>query len=76
MDHIIKLKTPAKVGFTSIVENQSSAEIFYGGCSVNIAYELCKLGIDAMPLIRVGKDYESTGFKKFSGRGQGSYAWS
>lgn len=65
MDHIIKLKTPAKVGFTSIVENQSSAEIFYGGCSVNIAYELCKLGIDAMPLIRVGKDYESTGFKSF-----------
>lgn len=65
MDHIIKLKTPAKVGFTSIVENQSSAEIFYGGCSVNIAYELCKLGIDSMPLIRVGKDYESTGFKSF-----------
>lgn len=65
MDHIIKLKTPAKVGFTSIVENQSSAEIFYGGCSVNIAYELCKLGIDAMPLIRVGKDYKSTGFKSF-----------
>ena len=65
MDHIIKLKTPAKVGFTSIVENQSSAEIFYGGCSVNIAYELCKLGIDAMPLIRVGRDYESTGFKSF-----------
>ena len=65
MDHIIKLKTPAKVGFTSIVENQSSAEIFYGGCSVNIAYELCKLGIDSMPLIRVGRDYESTGFKSF-----------
>jgi hypothetical protein len=65
MDHIIKLRTPAKVGFTSIVENQSSAEIFYGGCSVNIAYELCKLGIDSMPLIRVGKDYESTGFKSF-----------
>lgn len=65
MDHIIKLKTPAKVGFTSIVENQSSVEIFYGGCSVNIAYELCKLGIGSMPLIRVGKDYESTGFKSF-----------
>lgn len=65
MDHIIKLKSPAKVGFTSIVENQSSANIYYGGCSVNIAYELCKLGIPAMPLIRVGKDYESIGFKSF-----------
>ena len=32
---------------------------------MNIAYELCKLGIDSMPLIRVGKDYESTGFKSF-----------
>jgi len=65
MDHIIKLKTPAKVGFTSIVENQSSADIFYGGCSVNIAYELCKLGVVSMPLIRVGRDYETIGFKKF-----------
>ena len=64
MDHIIKLKTPAKVGFTSIVENQSSADIFYGGCSVNIAYELCKLGVVSMPLIRVGRDYETIGFKK------------
>lgn len=65
MDHIIKLKSPAKVGFTSIVENQSSADIFYGGCSVNIAYELCKLGVVSMPLIRVGRDYETIGFKKF-----------
>ena len=65
MDHIIKLKSPAKVGFTSIVENQSSANIYYGGCSVNIAYELCKLKVGAMPLIRVGKDYESIGFKSF-----------
>ena len=63
--YIIKLKTPAKVGFTSIVENQSSADIFYGGCSVNIAYELCKLGVVSMPLIRVGRDYETIGFKKF-----------
>ena len=27
MDHIIKLKTPAKVGFTSIVENQSMVDV-------------------------------------------------
>ena len=38
MDHIIKINTPAKVGFTSIVSNRSNTEIFYGGCSVNIAY--------------------------------------
>lgn len=40
MDHIIKIDTPAKVGFTSLVTNQSNAQIFYGGCSVNIAYAL------------------------------------
>lgn len=45
MDHIIKIDTPAKVGFTSLVTNQSNAQIFYGGCSVNIAYALCRLGM-------------------------------
>lgn len=28
MDHIIKIDTPAKVGFTSLVTNQSNAQIF------------------------------------------------
>ena len=40
MDHIIKIDTPARVGFTSLVTNKSNAQIFYGGCSVNIAYAL------------------------------------
>ena len=65
MDHIIKIDTPAKVGFTSIVKNRSNAQIFYGGCSVNIAYALCRLGVCAKPVLRVGGDYESNGFKKF-----------
>ena len=50
MDHIIKIDTPAKVGFTSLVTNQSNAQIFYGGCSVNIAYALCRLGMCAKPV--------------------------
>ncbi len=65
MDHIIKIKTPAKIGFTSIVSNRSNAQIYYGGCSVNIAYGLSKLGMTALPVLRVGGDYESNGFKKF-----------
>lgn len=65
MDHIIKIDTPAKVGFTSLVTNQSNAQIFYGGCSVNIAYALCRLGMCAKPVLRVGGDYESNGFKNF-----------
>lgn len=54
MDHIIKIATPAKVGFTSLVTNKSNSKIFYGGCSVNIAYALCRLGMKAMPVLRVG----------------------
>lgn len=65
MDRIIKLKTPARVGFTSLVENKTSADIRYGGCSVNISHNLCKLGIVSMPIMRVGDDYEEIGFKDF-----------
>ena len=65
MDRMVKIKTPAKVGFTSLIENKSCAKIYYGGCSVNVAYALCKLGLQAMPLIRVGDDYKQTGFQDF-----------
>lgn len=65
MDHMIKIMSPAKVGFTSLVENKSNTQIFYGGCSVNIAYALCKLGKVAMPIIRVGEDYKENGFYQF-----------
>ena len=65
MDRIIKLKTPARVGFTSLVENRTSADIRYGGCSVNISYDLCRLGIRSLPVMRVGDDYEQIGFKRF-----------
>ncbi|EES47743.1 PfkB family carbohydrate kinase [Clostridium botulinum] len=65
MDHIIKIKSPAEVGFTSLVTNKTNSKIYYGGCSVNIAYALCKLGLKSMPILRVGEDYEELGFKKF-----------
>lgn len=65
MDRIVKIKTPARVGFTSLVENRTSADIQYGGCSVNIAHHLCKLGRPALPVLRVGEDYEDIGFRSF-----------
>lgn len=65
MDHMLKIKTPAAIGFTSLIENKTNTKIYYGGCSVNIAYALCKLGLTAMPILRVGGDYEEIGFKKF-----------
>jgi adenosine kinase len=65
MDRIIKIKTPATVGFTSLIGNKTCSDIYYGGCSVNISYNLCRLGVTAMPIIRVGGDYEKIGFKDF-----------
>lgn len=65
MDHIIKIDRPARIGFTSLVTNPSNSVIRYGGCSVNIAYALCRLGISSMPVLRVGPDYETNGFKSF-----------
>lgn len=65
MDHIVKIKSPARVGMTSLIDNASCADVFYGGCSVNIAYALCRLGASAMPILRVGPDWEANGFRDF-----------
>lgn len=65
MDHIIKVSSPVKAGFTSLITNQSNVRIYYGGCSVNIAYGLCRLGLNAAPILRVGRDFAETGFRKF-----------
>lgn len=65
MDRIVKLQSPARVGFTSLISNKTSADICYGGCSVNISYDLCRLGVNSMPIMRVGDDYEEIGFKGF-----------
>lgn len=65
MDRIIKVLSPLKVGFTSLVENSDNAKIYYGGCSVDIAYKLARLGLSATPYIRVGEDYKDIGFYDF-----------
>jgi adenosine kinase len=65
LDRIIRVKTPLKTGFTSLIENKDNAKINYGGCPVNIAYLLSRLGVNALPLIRVGGDYRETGLYGF-----------
>lgn len=65
MDRIIKILSPLKVGFTSLVENKENAKIYYGGCSVNIAYDMARLGMKAVPYIRVGEDYHQIGFCEY-----------
>lgn len=65
MDRIIRIATPARIGYTSLVTNADNTKIYYGGCSVNIAVALCRLGQKAMPVLRVGDDWEHNGFKGF-----------
>lgn len=65
MDHIIKINSPARIGCTSLVLNKNNVQTYYGGCSVNIAYGLNRLGITALPVLRVGGDYEENGLRHF-----------
>lgn len=65
MDHIIKIASPLQVGYTSLVTNADNTKIHYGGCGVNIAVALSELGMKGMPILRVGEEWETNGFKKF-----------
>ena len=40
-------------------------KVYYGGCSTNIAYALAKLNKKALPILRVGADYQSIGYEDF-----------
>ncbi|MBE0700550.1 MAG: carbohydrate kinase family protein [Acholeplasmataceae bacterium] len=64
-DRIVKIDRPAHVGRTSIVINQDSADIHFGGCSVNICYLLSKLGKQTLPIVRIGDDAEKQGFYQY-----------
>ncbi len=64
-DHMLKLLSPAVVGKTSLIANSSCSKTFWGGCSVNIAVALSRLGLKVLTVLRVGDDFESSGFKNF-----------
>lgn len=65
LDRIIKLEETPSIGITSIIQNSDNSKIYYGGCNVNIAYLGSKLGLSTLPMMRVGCDFESSGFEKF-----------
>lgn len=69
MDHMVRVKTPVRVGYTSLISNASCNTINYGGCSVNIAYALAQLSVTAAPVLRVGNDWENNGFRDFLEKG-------
>lgn len=65
LDTILDIDRPAQIGFTSIVKNHDNSNLYIGGCPVNIAAILGKLGVAVMPMIRAGSDYQISGLKKF-----------
>jgi sugar/nucleoside kinase (ribokinase family) len=69
LDRIVKIQGPARVGLTSLITNADNARVYYGGCSINIAWQLARLGLRTLPIVRVGDDYEASGFRDFLERG-------
>lgn len=65
IDHLIKIDRPARNGFTSLISNSDHAESHYGGCSVNICRLLSRLGAPALPVMRVGADWKSSGYQDY-----------
>lgn len=65
VDRIIKLNDNPEIGKTSIVQNQDHTQPYYGGCNVNIAYLCAKMGMNTLPLMKVGRDFKETGFEGF-----------
>jgi nucleoside kinase len=69
MDRIVKIRNRARLGFTSIIANADNATIYYGGCPINVSYLLARLGLAALPIVRVGGDWEGIGFRAFLEKG-------
>ena len=65
LDHIIKISSTPTLGRTSLVINDNHIEPYFGGCSVNVTYNLAKLGLSSRPILRVGKDYLKNGLKEY-----------
>ncbi|WIV11622.1 PfkB family carbohydrate kinase [Proteiniborus sp. MB09-C3] len=65
MDRIIKVESPLEIGYTSIISNSDNTKVYYGGCPINISCILGKLGLKALPIIRVGEDADTAEFIKY-----------
>lgn len=65
MDRIIKVESPLKCGYTSIISNSDNTKVYYGGCPINISYILGKMGLRPLPIIRVGEDRDTKEFIEY-----------
>lgn len=65
IDKIIKLETTPCICKTSIVTNKDNNTPYFGGCNVNISYLGSSLGLSTAVVMKVGEDFESSGFEGF-----------
>ena len=65
IDRIVNVDSPLKVGRTSIILNSDNTRPYYGGCLINVSYIMAKLGMNPLPLLRVGEDNDTMGFIQY-----------
>lgn len=65
LDQIVRVNSSLKEGRTALIENGDFIKESYGGCNVNIAYNLQTLGLNTGLLMNVGRDFSESGFKGF-----------
>lgn len=65
IDRIIKLDSNPCICKTSTIMNDDNSVPYYGGCNVNIAYVGSKFGLNASLMMKVGRDFASSGYKGF-----------
>lgn len=65
MDRIVKVESPLKAGYTSIISNSDNTKVYYGGCPINISCILGKMGLNALPIMRVGEDADTDKFIEY-----------
>lgn len=62
LDHISLVRSRAHVGETAIITRLSPGN-YYGGCVVNVAYRLAKLGHSPGLSLVVGTDFDECGYR-------------
>ncbi len=65
LDRVIKVDEELVPGKTSTILNDAHVKPEYGGCGINFACDLNRLGKNTLPIIRVGDDFRSSGFERF-----------
>lgn len=64
LDHISAIRSPAGVGETTII-TRLNPRVYYGGCAVNVAYALAKLGHHPGLCAIVGSDFNECGYRSY-----------